>query len=87
MAVIFFLIFGLVVGLIARALHPGRDAMGWIATMLLGIGGSFLGWIVGRALGWYHDLNHLRPAGLLMSVLGAVLLLTLWRAATRRRVV
>jgi uncharacterized membrane protein YeaQ/YmgE (transglycosylase-associated protein family) len=79
MGLILFLIFGFVVGLIARALMPGRDPMGWMLTTLLGILGSFLGWGVGRLLGFYHSMSGVRPAGFIMSLLGAVVLLALWR--------
>jgi uncharacterized membrane protein YeaQ/YmgE (transglycosylase-associated protein family) len=85
MGLITFLIFGLIVGLIARALHPGRDAMGWFMTMLLGIGGSLLGWVVGRAFGLYHSAQGFKPAGFIMSVAGAILLLVIWHFAQRRR--
>ena len=76
------IVFGLIVGLIAKLLHPGRDPGGFVITMLLGIAGSLLGGFVGRALGLYREGEG---AGLLMSVLGAILLLVLYNVFSRRR--
>jgi uncharacterized membrane protein YeaQ/YmgE (transglycosylase-associated protein family) len=76
------IIFGAIVGLIAKLLHPGRDPGGFIVTILLGIAGSLLGGFVGRALGMYQ---HGQGAGLIMSVLGAILLLVIYRMAVSRR--
>ena len=87
MGLIVFLIFGFVVGFIARALMPGRDPMGWIMTTLLGIVGSFVGWWIGRLAGFYHSTHGLHPAGFIMSLLGAVVVLAIWRnLSTPRRV-
>jgi uncharacterized membrane protein YeaQ/YmgE (transglycosylase-associated protein family) len=85
MGLILFVIFGFIVGLIARALMPGRDPMGWIATTLLGVLGSLLGWWIGRLIGFYHSTRGLHPAGFIMSLLGAVVLLALWRNLGGRR--
>lgn len=74
-------LFGLVVGVIAKLLMPGRDPGGFIITILLGIAGSILGSFVGRALGFYGPDQ---PAGWLMSILGAILLLAIYRLAFRR---
>ena len=72
MSIIWFLIIGLVAGLLARLLMPGRDAMGLIATMLLGIVGSFLGGAISWALwGGGPASTTIHPSGLLMSVVGA----------------
>ena len=68
------LILGLIVGALARFVLPGEQKMGWIMTILLGIGGSVLAGVVGQALGWYHAGQG---AGWIASVLGAVLLLVL----------
>jgi uncharacterized membrane protein YeaQ/YmgE (transglycosylase-associated protein family) len=88
MGVIVFLIMGLVVGFLARALTPGPDKMGWGMTLLLGIVGSFVGWGIGRLVGLYHTGFHvIRPAGFLMSLLGAILLLLATRGARRKRMV
>jgi len=76
--------FGLVVGVIAKLLMPGRDPGGFIVTILLGIVGAVVGGYLGRALNLYQPGQ---PAGLLMSVLGAVVLLFIYRAMTRHRTV
>ena len=80
--VIGWIIFGLVVGAIAKLVMPGRDPGGIIVTMLLGIAGALLGGFVGRALGWYGPNDG---AGFLMSLVGAVLLLFIYRMAVGRR--
>lgn len=69
------LFIGLVVGLIARAIKPGDDKLGWIMTSLLGVAGSFLAGYVGVAMGWYTQGD---PAGWIASVLGAVVLLVVY---------
>jgi uncharacterized membrane protein YeaQ/YmgE (transglycosylase-associated protein family) len=74
--VIGWIIFGLVVGAIAKLLMPGRDPGGWIVTMLLGMAGAVVGGWLGRALGWYGPQDG---AGFLMSLLGAIVLLALYR--------
>jgi uncharacterized membrane protein YeaQ/YmgE (transglycosylase-associated protein family) len=76
--------FGLFVGIIAKLLMPGRDPGGFIITILLGIAGAVLGGFLGRALGFYGPNQS---AGFLMSVLGAILLLTLYRFLGRRRAI
>jgi uncharacterized membrane protein YeaQ/YmgE (transglycosylase-associated protein family) len=63
---------GLIVGALARFVMPGEQKMGWILTILLGIGGSMLAGFVGQALGWYHAGQG---AGWIASVVGAVVLL------------
>lgn len=75
------ILFGLIVGVIAKLLMPGRDPGGFIVTILLGIAGSLLGGFVGRAMGMYPE-GH--PAGWIMSILGAILLLILYRVVARR---
>ena len=82
MAILGWILFGLVVGALAKLVMPGRDAGGIIVTMLLGIAGAVLGGFIGRTLGWYAEGE---PAGFVMSFLGAVLLLALYRMFTRRR--
>ena len=77
------ILFGLVVGIIAKLLMPGRDPGGFIITTLLGIAGSVLGGYVGRAMGFYGDNEG---AGWIMSILGAIVLLALYRMMVRRRV-
>jgi len=76
-----FIIFGLVVGVIAKLLMPGRDPGGIIITILLGMAGSLLGAYLGRAMGLYGPGQG---AGFFMALLGAVLLLALYRMAFRR---
>lgn len=69
------MIFGLVIGLIARAVMPGRQHMGLIMTMLLGVVGAWVGGLIGRATGMYPP-DH--PAGFLMALVGAVIVLFLY---------
>ena len=76
--IIGWIFFGLIVGAIAKLVMPGRDPGGFIVTMLLGIAGAVAGGFVGRALGWYEPNDG---AGFLMSLLGAVLLLWIYRLA------
>ncbi|SDV46692.1 GlsB/YeaQ/YmgE family stress response membrane protein [Chitinasiproducens palmae] len=76
------LIVGFVVGLIARALKPGDDRMGWIMTILLGVAGSLIAGYVGRALGWYGPGQ---PAGWIASVIGAIVVLVIYGMIARRR--
>ena len=78
------IIFGLIVGIIAKLLMPGRDPGGFIITILLGIAGAMVGGFVGRALGFYGPNQG---AGFLMSVLGAILLLMLYRFVGHRRAI
>ena len=82
MGILSWILFGLVVGIIAKLLTPGRDPGGFIVTTLIGIVGALLGGFIGRAMGFY---NPNEPAGWLMSIFGAVLLLVLYRVAFRRR--
>jgi uncharacterized membrane protein YeaQ/YmgE (transglycosylase-associated protein family) len=82
MAILSWIVFGLVVGIIAKLLTPGKDPGGFIVTMLLGMAGALLGGFVGRAMGFYGPEQ---AAGWLMSIGGAVLLLLLYRMMVRRR--
>jgi uncharacterized membrane protein YeaQ/YmgE (transglycosylase-associated protein family) len=72
MGIIGTIIVGLIVGAIARFVMPGEQKMGWVLTILLGIGGSMAAGFIGQALGWYQAGQG---AGWIASVLGAVLLL------------
>jgi uncharacterized membrane protein YeaQ/YmgE (transglycosylase-associated protein family) len=72
MGIIGMILVGLVIGALARFVMPGEQKMGWIMTILLGIGGSMVAGLVGGALGWYQPGEG---AGWIASVLGAVLLL------------
>jgi uncharacterized membrane protein YeaQ/YmgE (transglycosylase-associated protein family) len=83
MAILSWILFGLVVGVIAKLLMPGRDPGGFIVTILLGIAGALIGGFVGRALGFYSENQG---AGWIMSILGAIILLALYRMMVRRRV-
>ena len=82
MTVLGWILFGLVVGAVAKLLMPGRDPGGFIVTILLGIAGALLGGFLGRAMGLYGEGD---AAGLLMSLLGAVALLLIYRLAVRNR--
>jgi len=68
-------IFGLIIGLLARAIMPGRQHMGLILTMLLGLVGAWLGGVIGRATGMYRE-GH--PAGFLMALVGALIVLFIY---------
>ena len=83
MAILSWILFGLVVGIIAKLLMPGRDPGGFIVTILLGIAGALLGGFIGRAMGFYGPNE---AAGWIISIRGAILLLVLYRMMARRRV-
>jgi uncharacterized membrane protein YeaQ/YmgE (transglycosylase-associated protein family) len=80
MFVLGWILFGLVVGIVAKLLMPGRDPGGLIVTTLLGIIGAVVGGFLGRSLGLYGPGE---PAGFLMATLGAVVLLFLYRMLRR----
>lgn len=75
---------GLIVGVLAKLVMPGRDPGGIIITILLGIAGAIVGTFVGRAIGLY---GANQGAGIIVSVLGAMLLLWLYRVVQRRRTI
>lgn len=75
------IIVGLVVGAVAKLLMPGRDPGGAVITILIGIAGSVSAGFLGRSIGWYGDGE---PAGFIASILGAIVLLFLYRALTGR---
>jgi uncharacterized membrane protein YeaQ/YmgE (transglycosylase-associated protein family) len=79
--IIAWICFGLVVGVIAKLLMPGRDPGGFIVTILLGIAGALIGGFIGRAMGFYGPNQG---AGWLMSILGAIVLLFIYRMMVRR---
>jgi len=80
------LIIGIIAGFLARLLVPGRDPMGFWATVLLGIIGSFIGGFLGYVLfGKDLDEGALQPSGVVGSVIGAVIALLIYRAITSRR--
>ena len=74
-AIIGTIIIGFVAGLLARALKPGDDKLGFIWTIVLGVAGSFLAKFIGEALGWYKEGD---PAGFIVSVVGAIILLFIY---------
>ena len=80
------LIVGLIAGALARLIMPGRDPMGIIATILLGIVGSIIGGLVSWAI-WGSDTRGFQPAGLLLSILGAIVVLWIYRMARSRSTV
>jgi uncharacterized membrane protein YeaQ/YmgE (transglycosylase-associated protein family) len=83
MGLLWALIVGLIVGALAKLVMPGRDGGGIIVTMLLGVAGSFLALLIGRALGMYNAQDD--APGIIASTLGAVLLLAGYRALAGRR--
>jgi len=78
------IVFGLIVGALAKLVMPGRDPGGIIVTMLLGMAGALVGGFVGRSLGWYGPNDG---AGFFVSILGAIVLLALYRMVVPRRTV
>ena len=84
MGIITMIVIGLIAGLIARAIVPGRQSMGVLATMLLGIVGSFVGGLLGSLFSSNGSLVDLRPSGLLWSIIGVLLLVGF---AGRRRAI
>ena len=73
------IITGFFIGLIARAILPGADSMGFIATTVLGILGSLAGGFIGGLISKPAEGSKFHPAGFLMSVIGAIVLLLVWR--------
>jgi uncharacterized membrane protein YeaQ/YmgE (transglycosylase-associated protein family) len=82
MHILWMLIVGLVVGALAKLVMPGRDPGGIIVTMLLGVAGAFVGGWIGHALGWYGANEG---PGIIMSIIGAVILLGIYRLVIGRR--
>ncbi|HWO23264.1 MAG TPA: GlsB/YeaQ/YmgE family stress response membrane protein [Kofleriaceae bacterium] len=82
MHMLWMLIVGLVIGALAKLVMPGRDPGGIFITMLLGVAGAMLAGFLGRSLGWYHENQG---AGIIASILGAVILLGIYRVAVGRR--
>lgn len=82
MGILWMIIIGFVIGLIARALMPGRDPAGFIMTVVLGIIGSVIAGFLGQSMGLY---NQGEPAGFLASILGAMLVLFIYRLSVRGR--
>jgi uncharacterized membrane protein YeaQ/YmgE (transglycosylase-associated protein family) len=78
MDILIWIVFGLVVGIVAKFVMPGRDPGGMIVTIVLGIVGALLGGWIGRALGVYQPGQ---PAGFIMAVIGAIVVLAVYRLA------
>ena len=75
MGILWTLLVGLVIGVVAKFLHPGRENMGFVMTVLLGIAGSFLAGMLGQSLGWYRAGEG---AGFIASVIAAIVLLVIY---------
>jgi uncharacterized membrane protein YeaQ/YmgE (transglycosylase-associated protein family) len=82
MAIIGWVFFGLVVGIVGKLLTPGRDPGGFILTIVLGIAGALIGGFLGQSLGFYREGE---PVGFIMAVVGSVILLLLYRMFTKNR--
>ncbi len=77
--VIWWLVTGFIIGLIARAVLPGADRMGLIATTILGLVGSLVGGVISRTFSKPEPGSAFHPAGFIMSIIGAIVILVLWR--------
>ncbi len=82
MGIIYTIVIGLIIGAVAKLLMPGKDPGGCIITILIGLAGSFVGGYLGQAVGWYRADQ---PAGFIASVVGAMILLLIYRLVTKRR--
>jgi len=82
MHIVWTILIGFVAGLVAKMLTPGRDPSGFIITTLIGIAGSFAATYLGQAVGWYQAGEK---AGFIGAVVGAILLLLLWRVIRREK--
>ncbi len=83
MSILWTLIIGLVVGAIAKLLMPGKDPGGYIVTMLIGVAGALLAGFLGKQLGWYANAGE--GPGIIASIIGAMVLLLLYRLFVGRR--
>jgi len=72
MSILGWILFGLIVGVVAKLIMPGPDPGGMIVTILLGIVGALIGGFIGRMLGWYGEGD---PVGFIMAVIGAIVVL------------
>ncbi len=84
-AIIVWAVFGLVIGLVARMLYPGRQSMGLLSTMILGIVGSLLGGFISWAIGFRPDDGAFRGAGWIMSIVGALIVVWISLYASSQR--
>jgi len=76
MHLLWMIVIGLIVGALAKLIMPGRDPGGIIVTILLGIAGSVVAGLIGRAVGWYSEGQ---PAGFIASIIGAIVILAIYR--------
>ncbi|XXF79209.1 GlsB/YeaQ/YmgE family stress response membrane protein [Myxococcaceae bacterium GXIMD 01537] len=86
MGIIAFIVIGIIAGFIARAILPGRQSMGLMATTLLGMVGSILGGLIGSLFSRNREAFSLEPGGIIMSIIGAIIVLMLVGMVQRRRV-
>ena len=89
MGIIWMIVVGLIAGLIARAIMPGKDSMGWVMTILLGIVGSFVGGFLMNVV-MHNDAvgaSDFQPTGIIGSVIGALVVLGIWHLVRRRTAV
>lgn len=84
MGLIWLLIIGLVAGLLARAIVPGKDSMGIIATIVLGVVGSFVGGLIGALFSSDRSVTDLSTSGLILSIIGAIVALLIYRQVRAR---
>src|SRR5256885_16716674 len=84
MGVLGWIVFGLIVGAIAKLLMPGRDPGGWIVTMLLGIAGALVGGFIGRAIWGSPGVSGVNLPSIGLAVLGAIVLLAIYRLIVGR---
>jgi uncharacterized membrane protein YeaQ/YmgE (transglycosylase-associated protein family) len=75
---IWYIIVGFIVGLIARAIMPGAQYLGFIMTTLIGIGGSIVGGLIARLFSKPEPGSTFHPAGFILSIIGAIILLVVW---------
>lgn len=87
MGIIIWIILGLIAGVIAKFLMPGPDPGGWIVTILLGIAGAFVGGFLGQQLFGVGQTGSLSIAGIITAIIGAMILLFLYRMFVGRRAV
>ena len=83
MSILMWILFGLVIGVVAKLLTPGREPSGFVVTTLLGIAGSLVGGFIGRAIGLYPSYES--TGGFFMSILGAVVILGIYNLVIGRR--
>lgn len=80
LSILGWIVFGLIVGVVAKLLMPGKDPGGVVVTILLGIVGALVGGFIGRAVGWYPP-GH--PTGFIMATIGAIVVLFIYRKLVR----